>query len=134
MRIATFALIGVLGLGATAAFADTQAQQLKHEIREDRGDLKKNEWDASHDRSDINRDRGIVASDRTRETEDLTRGDTKGAAYWSRQVKDEKGNIRADKKDLAHSKRDIHSDKVRIVKAEKAGKQSLPRAVTARRK
>ena len=119
MRITTFALIGVLALGGTAAFADTQTQQLNRDIREDRGDLKKNEWDASHDRSDINRDHGVIATDRNREAQDVAHGDTKGAAYWSHQVRNEKGNIRADKKDLAHSERDIHADKVRITKAER---------------
>jgi hypothetical protein len=119
MRITTFALIGVLTLGGTAAFADTQ-QQLNHDIREDKGNLKRNEWDAAHDQRDINRDRGIVAADRSREAQDLSKGDGKGAAYWNKQVKNEKANIHADKRDLAHSARDIHSDKVRLAKAEKA--------------
>jgi hypothetical protein len=118
MRMTTCLLIGVLSLGGTAAFADTQ-QQLNHQIREDRGDLKKNEWDAAHDRRDINRDRGIVAGDRSREAHDRATGDEKGAAYWNKQVKDEKGNIRADRKDLAHSDRDIHSDKVRLGRLER---------------
>jgi hypothetical protein len=119
MRITTFALIGVLTLGGTAAFAETPSQ-LNHDIREDEGNLKRNEWDAGHDRRDINRDRGIVASDRSREAQDLSKGDRKGAAYWNKQVKNEKANIHADGKDLAHSERDIHSDKVRLAKAQKA--------------
>jgi hypothetical protein len=121
MRITTFALIGVLTLGGTAAFADTQ-QQLNHDIREDKGNLTKNESDAAHDRRDINRDRGIVESDRNRETADLSKADRKGAAYWNKEARNEKANIHADKKDLAHSARDIHSDKVRLAKAEKAEK------------
>jgi hypothetical protein len=113
------ALIGVLTLGGTAAFADTQ-QQGNHDIREDKGNLMKNEWDAAHDRRDINRDRGVVESDRNREAEDLSKGDRKGAAYWNKEAGNEKANIHADKRDLAHSARDIHSDKVRLAKAEKA--------------
>jgi hypothetical protein len=118
MRITTFTLIGVLAFGATAAFADAQTRQLNQDIREDKGDLRKNSADAAHDRSDISRDRGVVAGDRSREASDLAHGDTKGAAYWNRQIKDEKGNIRVDKKDLAHSERDIHTDKARLAKAE----------------
>ncbi|MGO8974263.1 MAG: hypothetical protein ACLQJ0_19070 [Steroidobacteraceae bacterium] len=118
MRITTFALIGVLAIGATAAFADPETRQLNQDIREDKGDLKKNSADAAHDRSDIRRDRGIVAGDRSQEALDLAQGNAKGAAYWNRQAKDERSNIRADKNDLAHSERDIHTDKVRLAKTE----------------
>jgi hypothetical protein len=124
MNLRIIALMGLLATNAALAdpvlppAQDSNARQLDQDIREDKGDLKRNEWDAAHDQRDINRDRGIVGADRRREDRDLTNGDAKGAAYWGKQLKDEKANIAHDKGDLAHSHRDIASDKSRIRAAE----------------
>ena len=126
MRISTFTLGTMLSLACSVAFAQPAAQQvqqdnadihqLNKDIRGDEGDLRKNTWDANHDERDISRDQTDRNADKTREEHDLSIGDTKGAAYWNKQRKDQNANIRNDKHDLAHSRRDIGNDKARIAK------------------
>jgi hypothetical protein len=126
MRITTFTLSTMLSLACSVAFAQPPAQQVQQDnadihqinkdIRGDEGDLKKNTWDAHHDERDISRDQTDRNLDKAREEHDLSIGDTKGAAYWNTQRKDQNANIRKDKQDLAHSRKDISNDKARIAK------------------
>jgi hypothetical protein len=51
-----------------------------------------------------------------REQRDMRDGDASGANYWRRQAKDENAEISHDQRDLAHSRRDIHNDKIRLAK------------------
>jgi hypothetical protein len=139
MRIKAFTMTGLLMLACTAAFAQPpiapyagDVQMLNKDIRNDQGDLNKNEWDAAHDQRDISRDQGERNADKQREERDLRDGDLKGAEYWNRQRKDENAEIRHDRRDLAHSRRDIRNDKARIakdvtVRNHDAGKISPPR-------
>jgi hypothetical protein len=90
--------------------------QLNTDIRNNRADVRKDSADAAHDQSDIDRDQSLRNADKAREERDLRDGDTKGAAYWNRQRKDENAEIRHDRKDLAHSDRDVRNAKARLAK------------------
>jgi hypothetical protein len=125
MRYQIITSVSLLILGSGAAFAQQAApsatdpanvQQLNQDIREQEGNLKRNEWDAGHDQRDIDRDEGLRNVDRAREQRDLRDGDLRGARVWSRQANDENHEIAHDRRDLAHSRRDIHTDKERLAK------------------
>lgn len=126
MRIKIITLTGLLLLGTGTAMAQPAVQDVKQDnsdirelnkdIRNNEGDLKKDKWDAAHDQRDINRDRNERSADQAREDRDLSDGDLKGAKYWNRQRKDETAEIRHDKKDLAHSRLDVHNAKGRLAK------------------
>ena len=125
MRNQIITSVSLLILGSGAVFAQPPApsatdpgsvQQLNHDIHEQEGNLKRNEWDAGHDQHDIDRDEGARNVDRSREQRDFHDGDLSGARYWSREAKDENREIAHDRKDLAHSRRDIHTDKQRLAK------------------
>jgi hypothetical protein len=98
---------------------DHDVHQLNTDIRNNRADMNKDQWDAAHDQRDINRDDSLRNADKVREERDLKDGNLKGAAYWNTQRKDENAEIRHDRKDLAHSDRDIRNDKTRLAKDEK---------------
>jgi hypothetical protein len=132
MRTKIITLTTLLAFASGAALAQTPAQavqdvqqynqdvhQLNTDIRNNRADMSKDEWDAAHDRRDIDRDDALRNADKAREERDLRDGDLKGAAYWNTQRKDENAEIRHDRKDLAHSDRDIRNDKHRLAKDEK---------------
>lgn len=126
MRINIMTLTAVLTLAAGSAFAQPATQgvptnandirELNKDIHNNEGDLRKNEWDAGHDQRDINRDDSLRNADLQREQRDMRDGDASGANYWRRQAKDENAEIRHDQGDLAHSRRDIHNDKMRLAK------------------
>jgi hypothetical protein len=122
-QIITSVSLMILGVGtafaqppAPAAPDSASVQQLNQDIHEQEGNLKRNEWDASHDQRDIDRDEGLRNLDRAREQRDLRDGDLGGARYWNREAKDENREIAHDRTDLAHSRRDIHTDKARLSK------------------
>jgi outer membrane murein-binding lipoprotein Lpp len=132
MRTQIITLTTLLSFVAGAAMAQTPAQavqdvqqynqdvrQLNTDIRNNRADVKKDSWDAAHDQRDIDRDDALRNADKAREEHDLKDGDLKGAAYWNKQRKDENAEIRHDRKDLAHSDRDVRNAKARLAKDEK---------------
>jgi hypothetical protein len=99
--------------------ASLTPQQTQHDLRDQEGNLKRNSWDAAHDQRDIHRDEVARNADKSREERDLSKGDLSGAKYWNRQRKDENAEIRHDKADLAHSRRDIKVDHARIASLKK---------------
>lgn len=128
MQIKLMTMTALLAVGGTA-LAQTPAQatldyrqynqdvrQLNTDIRNNRADVSKDESDAAHDRRDIGRDRSIRNADKLREERDLASGNTKGAAYWNTQRKDENAEIRHDRADLAHSEKDVSNAKTRLAK------------------
>jgi hypothetical protein len=141
MYIKIITLTAVLALAAGGAYAQPATQgvqtnpgdirELNKDIHNNEGDLRKNEWDAGHDQRDINRDDSLRNADLQREQRDMRDGDASGANYWRRQAKDENAEIVHDQRDLAHSRRDIHNDKMRLAKDFKvrhhdAGKLDTP--------
>jgi hypothetical protein len=124
MRIA-LATISSLLFVCSVAMADPVQQvkqdnadihQLNTDIRNNQADVRKDSADARHDQADINRDRGLRSADQKREDQDLAKGDVKGAQYWNKQRLNENGEIKADKKDLAHSNLDVKNAKARLSK------------------
>jgi hypothetical protein len=144
MRITTLPLTALLALTCSVALAQTPAQQLQQDnadirtlnkdIRGDEGDLRKNSWDAAHDERDISRDQVDRNADARRERRDLADGDTRGAAYWNQQRKDQNANIAKDRKDLAHSRADIRTDHSRIAKDLKVRHHDVEKRNRAARK
>src|SRR5580692_4631302 len=126
MRIKIIIISGLLGLAAGTALAQPAAQdvpqyngdvrEVNKDIHNNEGDLRKDEWDAAHDQRDISRDDSVRNADLQREQRDARDGDASGANYWRRQAKDENAEIAHDQKDLAHSRSDIHNDKMRLAK------------------
>jgi hypothetical protein len=129
MRIQVTALSFLLTFGAGAALAQVpfppaqaaqqynqDVRQLNTDIRNNRADVRKDSADAAHDRSDIDRDEALRHQDEAREDRDLADGNTKGAKYWNTQAHDESGEIKHDRKDLAHSDRDVRNAKARLAK------------------
>jgi hypothetical protein len=126
MYIKIMTLTAVLALAAGSAFAqpaspDAQPnsgdiRELNKDIHNNEGDLRKDAWDAGHDQRDINRDDSLRNADLQREQRDMRDGDASGANYWRRQAKDENAEISHDQRDLAHSRSDIHNDKMRLAK------------------
>jgi hypothetical protein len=123
MRIA-LASFSTLILACSVSMAQTppaqpynqDVRQLNTDIRNNAADVRKDSADARHDQSDINRDDIARNLDKQREEQDLARGDLNGAQYWNKQRKDENAEIRADKKDLAHSNLDVKNAKARLSK------------------
>jgi hypothetical protein len=129
MRIQIIAMTSLLTFGSGAALAqmpfppaqsapqyNQDVRQLNTDIRNNRADVKKDSADAAHDRSDIDRDEALRHQDEAREDRDLADGDAKGAKYWKTQAHDESGEIKHDRKDLAHSERDVRNAKSRLAK------------------
>jgi hypothetical protein len=126
MRIKIITITSLLALAAGTALAEPPSQdvqqyngdvrELNKDIHNNEGDLRKNTWDAAHDQRDINRDDSLRNADLRREQRDARDGDASGANYWRRQAKDENAEIAHDQKDLAHSRSDIHNDKMRLAK------------------
>jgi hypothetical protein len=126
MRIKIITITSLLALAAGTALAEPPSQdvrqsngdvrELNKDIHNNEGDLRKNSWDAAHDQRDINRDDSLRNADLQREQRDARDGDASGANYWRRQAKDENAEIAHDQKDLAHSRSDIHNDKMRLAK------------------
>ncbi len=142
MRITILTITGLMVFGAFSAQAQTSpdfqqysgdVHQLNKDIRNNEGDLRKDEWDAAHDRSDIRRDQTLRSADRAREQRDLRDGDTGGAKYWAKQSKDESAEIRHNRKDVAHSERDIHNDKTRLAKDFKVRNHDVAKRNAARK-
>ena len=147
MRTKIIILATLLNFAAGAAMAQTPAQavqdvqqynqdarQLNTDIRNNRADVKKDEWDAAHDQRDISRDDSLRNADKAREEQDLKDGNLKGAAYWNKQRKDENAEIRHDRKDLAHSDRDIRNAKTRLAKDVKVRHQDAAKRNRAAKK
>jgi hypothetical protein len=147
MRTKLITLTTLLTFAAGAALAQPPAQavqdvqqynqdvhQLNTDIRNNRADVKKDEWDAAHDQRDISRDDSLRNADKTREEQDLKDGNLKGAAYWNKQRKDENAEIRHDRKDLAHSDRDIRNAKTRLAKDMKVRHQDAAKRNRAAKK
>jgi hypothetical protein len=140
MRIQIITMMGFLALVAGGSLANPQpanaddTRELNKDIHNNEGDLRKDEWDAAHDQRDINRDDSLRNADLRREQRDAKQGDAGGANYWRRQAKDENAEISHDRKDLAHSRQDIHNDKVRLDKDIKVRRQdSKPAAPSKKR-
>ena len=122
MRILTLTITGLLALGSSMAMAQTIGQY-NHDIRQLNTDVANNRADRTKDlqvygeqRSDLNRDRLDRNADRTREQEDLAKGNYKGAAYWNQQRVYQNQRIALEKKDLAHTRRDVKADNARLAK------------------
>ena len=126
MRNTFITLTGLLALAAGSALAqppssDVQkytgdVRELNKDIHNNKGDMRKDSWDAAHDRRDIDNDDFLRSADEQREQRDQRDGDVSGANYWKRQAKNESVEIKHDRGNLAHSRRDIHNDKVRLAK------------------